>query len=54
MMSYTKTYGLAIFLDFEKAFDSIEWKYLVVIGSHDHRIFENRDDLKNEMIGKKK
>lgn len=30
-MSFTKTQnipGLAVFLDFEKAFDSIEWNYL--------------------------
>ena len=30
-MSFTKTQnipGLAVFLDFEKAFDSIEWDYL--------------------------
>ena len=30
-MSFTKVKnipGLAVFLDFEKAFDSIEWKYL--------------------------
>ena len=31
MMSFTKVKnipGLVVFLDFEKAFDSIEWKYL--------------------------
>ena len=31
IMSFTKTHnipGLAVFLDFEKAFDSLEWNYL--------------------------
>lgn len=41
-MSFTKTqiiFGLAVFLDFEKAFDSIEWSYLLEIPAQELSTF---------------